>query len=785
MSKMLPLVVISLSIVGCGNGGNIDEDISGSNPALLGANIPVAFTTLQASVDLERSTQYLWDVRAITDVGTGEWSSAQEFSIYENEALALANEISQIDSFDINPELFDDSLPVPTVVSHNPVGSIVELNPTFTWSPVVGATTYEVRILDKSLGVPVFNDIFSAQTICSDTSCEVESRDESSGISDEDVDSALAVAELMVQPTEVDATPLSNQSLALAVDGSSSESNSEPTSETGDIAEIEPEVLPVEIEQPSEARDSEATSENETDTETSTITGFSEATTAASTDVGEESASTSESESGVDTTSFDEVEGLKNVGEVLAFPGAIGYGKNSVGGRSGRVLTVNTVNDVVDSSDNFLSLREAIEVETGPRTIVFSVGGIFDTSNKGMSFTGEAGSNVTVACQSAPSPGVVVRTYGFNVQNGAHDIIFRHCAVRLVDVGAPASRSGRTFTIRGGTRDVILDHMSFSWATDEGFQVFLANDQNVGISNITLSNSIVAEGDADSSHNLSNEHSDWGYHAMGPSCNSNNPDFPLSNCSIVNNFVAHNSSRNTMIWGGEGELKNNVIYNWYGIGLTVQPHDGSGVSAIVDNNLMKSGPNTIGGTFNPNCGPKEYRCAMYLGASNSHGAARYLVGNNYYIPEYKSFDDVVLIDHWNADSPDGKPSFDAATDSPEHILDMAAEGSQFMSCVGASKPSRDAIDARVIQEFYDGSGAIGIGENDRTGGHNVNEQRTWELYGAPTSRPAGYDTDKDGMPDEWEEAYGLNPQDPSDHAEDLNGDGYTNIEEYLAIAAYC
>jgi len=340
-------------------------------------------------------------------------------------------------------------------------------------------------------------------------------------------------------------------------------------------------------------------------------------------------------------------------------------------------------------------------------------------------------------------------------------------------------------TVRGGARNILLDHMSMSWATDEGFQAYLAKDQQEGLENITVSNSIVAEGDADSSHPESIEHPQWGYHAMGPSCLNNNTSFRPTSCSIVNNFVAHNSSRNAMIWGGSGELSNNIVYNWYTLGLYAKPFSKNNAEVIVRNNLMKSGPNTVGATSNPACGPKQYRCAMALGPSDGNGTARYSVSNNYYIPETQSLADAVLIDSPNANSPDGEPDFGPATPSDEDIRTMAAQGSRHMNCLGASRPQRDAVDARVISEFYAGTGAIGIGDNVRDGGHNVTQQRRWELFGDPTSHPADYDKDQDGMKDEWELEYGLNPNDPSDHSGDLDGDGYTNIEEYLAIAAAC
>lgn len=176
---------------------------------------------------------------------------------------------------------------------------------------------------------------------------------------------------------------------------------------------------------------------------------------------------------------------------------------------------------------------------------------------------------------------------------------------------------------------------------------------------------------------------------------------------------------------------------------------------------------------------------MALGGKDEHGYARYLVEENYFIDHDSWFFSKPQLIENPAAYTDQVPNLKPATPSDIDVLEMASSGSRHMSCIGASRPLRDAVDTRIIQEFFDGTGAIGIGENDRTGGHNVNQQRTWDIYGEPTRHPPSYDTDNDGMADDWEILYGLNPDDPNDHALDKDGDGYTNIEEYLAIAALC
>ena len=466
-------------------------------------------------------------------------------------------------------------------------------------------------------------------------------------------------------------------------------------------------------------------------------------------------------------------------GPLLAFPGALGYAASStVGGRGGKVLVVNTLRDVVDPNDDLMSLREAMTETAGPRTVVFEVGGVFevganaDAGNLPRILLDDASdSYLTVACHTAPSPGVVIKSGGVRISGGVRDVIMRHCKIRNIDEGRPGSNSGRNITAAStsGNRNLIFDHMSLSWSTDEAFQVYSGPTARGSHYKITLSNSIVAEGDADSSHGSARQ--EWYKHSEGPSCLSNSKvgrNMPRE-CSIVNNFIAQNSSRNGIIWGGSGEVSNNIVYNWYDNALQVIPYVNSPIDARAINNLVKRGPQTNRGSSAPV-------------TAKAYGRGAVLARGNYTISDVGG--SVSSARPIPATS-EGSVSLPLGTRSDVSILEMAAPGSEHMRCLGASVPERDEIDERVIEEFYAGTGSIGIFENDIVRGSlNRTRQRDYSMYGSGR-HPSGFDTDRDGMPNAWEAARGTDPR-SNDAAGDDDGDGYTNLEEYLAdLAGEC
>jgi len=433
-------------------------------------------------------------------------------------------------------------------------------------------------------------------------------------------------------------------------------------------------------------------------------------------------------------------------GKLLAFPGAEGHGRFSRGGRGGRTVIVDTLEDRV-ANDGRTSLREALETMSGARTIVFQVGGTFNTGSNDILMNGADDSNVTLACQTAPSPGVLIKGSGIRMRNGAHDIIMRHCSIRNTDPGRGLADSNRALAVigtQGDTRELIFDHMSLGWATDENFTAFVGPTAKGNVKNITLSRSIVAEGDGDSNHSKSGRLPQRYLHSMGPSCGSSSANFRVLGCSIVGNLIAHNGRRNPLIWGSSGEVVNNVIYNWQETALDARPHKPGRVDLHVTGNLFKSGPNSK---------PKNSPMIIIDGGSAQTGVK---ASNN----RFEQNGTTRVFTNVNY----GSPRIGANRISPFRL-----------ECIGASRPARSAFDSRVISEYRSGSGQVGI---------RSTHDRVFSGFNA-SRHSSTHDKDRDGMADSWERRVGLNPADASDGRRDADKDGYTNIEEYINSIAQC
>jgi pectate lyase len=233
----------------------------------------------------------------------------------------------------------------------------------------------------------------------------------------------------------------------------------------------------------------------------------------------------------------------------LAFPGALGAAAGTPGGRGGEIIRVTTL--APTGAGSFL---EAVE-KAGPRIVVFEVGGVIDLGESTVKITAPY---LTIAGQTAPAPGITLIRGGIDI--ATHDVVIRHIRVRPGDGGRPRL-SGNDYdaiSTLGGAYDVIVDHCSLTWATDENlsasgprFTGSTPDEWRQGTSHrITFSNNIIAEGLANSVHVK-------GEHSKGSLIHDN-----VSDILIVGNLYAHDKERSPLFKGGvRGAIINNLIYD--------------------------------------------------------------------------------------------------------------------------------------------------------------------------------------------------------------------------------
>lgn len=275
-------------------------------------------------------------------------------------------------------------------------------------------------------------------------------------------------------------------------------------------------------------------------------------------------------------------------GGQIAFPGAVGPAAKTPGGRGGRIIRVTNLN-----ADGPGSFKAALDAK-GPRIIVFEVGGVIDMGLKSWTITEPF---VTIAGQTAPSPGITLIKGGLDVK--AHDVVMRHIRVRTGADGQP-KRSGweaDSFSTIGAY-NVIVDHCTFSWAVDENMSVSgprftgaTVEDWRRGTSHdITFSYNAAYEGLADSSHPK-------GEHSKGSLIHDN-----ATGITIWRNLYAHNVERNALFKGGaQGVFVNNLIYdpqrralhyNLMALEWEGHPYVTGELSAV--GNVYRGGPSTEG-----------------------------------------------------------------------------------------------------------------------------------------------------------------------------------------------
>jgi pectate lyase len=226
------------------------------------------------------------------------------------------------------------------------------------------------------------------------------------------------------------------------------------------------------------------------------------------------------------------------------FPGAVGFGVDTRAGKGGHIIRVTNL----DASGPG-SFRNALETK-GPRIVVFEVGGVIDLAQKSVSIREPF---LTIAGQTAPSPGVTLIKGGLSIQ--AHDILIQHIRIRPGDAGQPKKSGWEPdgITSSGANAfNIVIDHCSVTWAVDENLSVSGPRTEGPDATTrrMTISNCIIAEGLHDSSH------------AKGPhSKGSLIHDF-CRDIAIIGNLYAHNVQRNPYFKAHTtGVIANNLIYN--------------------------------------------------------------------------------------------------------------------------------------------------------------------------------------------------------------------------------
>ena len=350
-----------------------------------------------------------------------------------------------------------------------------------------------------------------------------------------------------------------------------------------------------------------------------------------------------------------------------AFPGAEGFGAFTPGGRGGRIVSVDNLEDSGPGS-----LREAVKT-SGPRTILFRVGGVIPLKST-LLITEPF---VTIDGQHAPGPGIMLRNHGIEVRT--HDVVLRYFRVRVGDddvhLDDPKARDSyyggsgeHALYFIEGSKNCIADHLSLSWSTTKVLSVTKLSDL------ITIQWCILSE---------ALNFADHGYASIAGG----------NRVTWHHNLFAHDLSRNVRFGGlVDADFRNNVVYDW---GHTAGNGEFDRVNYI--GNYLKAGPST---TQNP--------WLFFIDGEGTVMPGSLFITNN--ILEGARAAPGVNEDNWRGTgyyyerhsiaSPEPFPAPAVTTEQPraalEHVLKEA----------GATLPRRDAVDERIVREVRDGTGHI-------------------------------------------------------------------------------
>ena len=430
-----------------------------------------------------------------------------------------------------------------------------------------------------------------------------------------------------------------------------------------------------------------------------------------------------------------------SIAQQLAFPTADGYGKYVTGGRGGTVIEVTNLND--DGQPG--SLRYAVN-QSGARTIVFRVSGTIALTSSINITKGD----LTIAGQTAPGDGICVKNYKFNISTS--NVIIRYMRFRLGSEKvwgddafggySPKNSAGTSNTLP--IKNIMIDHCSVSYGSDETLSIY-------DIENLTVQWCIISESLNKDGHGFGGIMGGWG-------------------ASLHHTLFAHHKSRSPRFCGSRYQfnLKREVVDMRYNIIYDAgHSYGGEGGHHNVINNYYKRGESDFCNPTqpNPSTTDNEFMTCIY----DSIFSTWYVNGNFIFGNATQT------ADNWSGGGV--KLNWPALNKRIYNPLPSAylganetAEEAYIKVCnsAGANLPKRDTVDKRVVNEVKTNTGKVPLTMADIPG----------QAFPTLNSLPAPADDDHDGMPNNWEVAHNLKPNDAADR-NSIGKDGYTQLEVYL------
>lgn len=440
---------------------------------------------------------------------------------------------------------------------------------------------------------------------------------------------------------------------------------------------------------------------------------------------------------------------IQQAGRPVAFPGAEGFGKYTAGGRGGSVYIVSNLND-----DGEGSFRKAVTAKE-PRVVVFTVAGTIHLMTP-VSIKGD----VTIAGQTAPGDGVCIADNP--VLLGGNNIIVRYLRFRMGDRYqnkglVDGAGSDDAF---GGSRknNIIIDHCSMSWSTDEVFSVY-AGDST------TLQWNIISE-PLNYSYHFEKGDKDFEAHGYGGIWGGRH-------LSAHHNLFAHCNNRNPRFDGIRNapeenvDYCNNVIYNWGSNNI----YAGEGGKYNIVNNYFKYGPVTNKNVRHRIVNP---------GRTDKIPFGKWYVNGNFVdeAPEISANNWLgIHMGNGGTDADKIQSVVDKPFATETLPLQRAKDACEDVLKYAGASYKRDTLDKRIVNDVKNRTGRL----IDVQGGypHGTPYEQTVNAWPALSGIEERTDTDRDGIPDEWEKKNGLDPNDAADAGKIRLHSFYSNIEVYI------